>query len=260
MILDDIVLKRKEQLERAKANISENEIISLAKNANNPVKDFKSALSKAGMSFICEVKRASPSKGIISENFEPVKTAIEYEKAGANAISILTEEYYFKGSNDYLTAIRKEVSIPLLRKDFIIDPYQIYEARAIGADAILLIAALLSTDRIIEYKKIAEGIGLHCLTEIHNEEELQKVIKADCDIIGINNRNLKTFEVSLETTKMLAGLISKDKIIVSESGIVNHEDIVFVSKNGANAVLIGETLMRSGNIAKTLSELRGNVC
>jgi len=257
MIFDDIVLKRKEQLESAKSNISETEIIRLAKSISTPTKDFKSALAKNEMSFICEVKKASPSKGIIAEDFDPVEIAKTYEKAGADAISVLTEEFYFKGSNDFLTAIRRQVSIPLLRKDFIIDPYQIYEARVIGADAILLIAALLDTETIIEYKKIAGEIGLYCLVEVHNEEELQKVRKADCDIIGINNRNLKTFDVTLETTARLAKLIPNEKVIVSESGIVTNEDIEFVQENGANAVLIGETLMRSSNVSKTLEELRG---
>ena len=256
MILDNIMQKRKEQLERAKTTICENKIIELAKSVSTPTKDFKLALMKSGTSFICEVKKASPSKGIISQDFNPIQIAKEYEKAGADAISVLTEEFYFKGCNDFLTQIRKEVSIPLLRKDFIIDPYQIYEARVIGADAILLIASLLSTDRIIEYKKIAKDLGLHCLVEVHNEDELQKVIKADCDIIGINNRNLKTFDVSLETTSKLSKMISNDKIIVSESGITSYNDIKLVQKYNAKAVLIGETLMRSKNIAKTLKELK----
>ena len=172
---------------------------------------------------------------------------------------MLTEEFYFGGRSEYLTAIRKEVSIPIIRKDFIIDSYQIYEARVIGADAILLIAGLLSVDRIIEYRKIAQGLGLNCLVEVHNEEELQKVIEAKCDIIGINNRDLKTFEVGLETTSRLAKLIPNDCLIVSESGIVSHKNIEFVKNSGANAVLIGETLMRSENITQTLKNLKGDL-
>jgi len=259
MILDDIVLKRVKQLERAKAIIPEIEIIRLAKSIETPTRNFKSALQKDKISFICEVKKASPSKGIICENFNPVEIAKKYENAGADAISVLTEEFYFSGRSEYLTEIRKEASIPIIRKDFIIDSYQIYEARAIGADAILLIAGLLSVDRIIEFKKISQGLGLDCLVEVHNEEELKKVIEAKCDIIGINNRNLKTFEVSLETTSRLSEMIPQGCVIVSESGIVSHKDIEFVKNSGANAVLIGETLMRSHNIAKTLKNLKGEL-
>lgn len=257
MILDDIVIKRKGQLKLAKAKISDNEIIALAKKITSPTKDFKAALSTEKLAVISEVKKASPSKGLICENFNPVEIAKTYEKAGANAISVLTEEFYFKGSSDFLTAIRKEVSIPLLRKDFIIDPYQIYEARVIGADAILLIAALLDTNTIIQYRKIAADLGLHCLVEVHNEEELSSSLQAKCDIIGINNRDLKTFNVSLEVTSRLAKLIPNNCIIVSESGIATNEDMLAVKNSGANAVLIGETLMRSGNISATLNSLRG---
>ena len=258
MILDDILVKRKEQLIKEKQAVSLAQIIKKASEIKTTTKGFKAALSKDDIAFICEVKKASPSKGIICEDFSPVKIAKEYEKAGANAISVLTEEFYFKGNSNFLSDIRKEVEIPILRKDFIFDTYQIYEARVIGADAILLIAGILSTDRIIQFSKIAKSVGLDCLVEVHNEEELAKALKAECDIIGINNRNLKTFEVSLETTKSLASMISNGAIIVSESGIVTSDDISFVKKNGANAVLVGETLMRSNNVKMTLDELRGN--
>ena len=257
MILDNIIAKRKEQLLKEKQAVPLAEMVKKASGIITPKKGIKSALSKDGISFISEDKKASPSKGIICEDFHPVRIAKEYEKAGASAISVLTEEYYFKGSSNYLSQIRDEVEVPLLRKDFIFDEYQIYEARVIGADAILLIAGILTTSEIIEFRKIAGSLGLDCIVEVHNEEELEKALKADCDIIGINNRDLKTFNVSLETTKKLASKIPQGKIIVSESGIVTRDDIVFVKNARANAVLIGETLMRSENIKSTLDELRG---
>lgn len=259
MILDDIVIKRKEQLAAAKAKISDKDIIELARKITCPTKNFKEAVSGNRLAVISEVKKASPSKGLICADFNPVEIAKSYEKAGANAISVLTEEFYFQGDSDFLTAIRGEVALPLLRKDFIIDPYQIYEARVIGADAILLIAALLDTKTLIAYQKIAAELGLYCLVEVHNEEELASVLEAKCDIIGINNRNLKTFEVSLETTKRLAKLIPEGCVIVSESGISTNSDMEFAKENGANAVLVGETLMRSGDISATLKALRGDL-
>jgi indole-3-glycerol phosphate synthase len=259
MILDEIIIKRKEQLEREKSEVSLSEMIQLAKKSNYKPIDFGKALKKDKISIIAEVKKASPSKGIINEKFNPVEIATEYEKCGANAVSCLTEEYYFKGSSNFLKEIRQIISIPILRKDFIIDEYQIYEARAIGADAILLIAAILDTETLIKFKSIADSLNLSCLFEVHNKEELENVTKAGAEIIGINNRNLKTFDVSLDTTKSLAELIAKDCVIVSESGIKNNDDMRTTRKNGANAVLIGETFMRSDNIAKTMSELRAGV-
>lgn len=259
MILEQIVEKRKIQLAAAKARISDTEIREKAAKVTSPVKDFKAALSGERLAVIAEVKKASPSKGLICPDFHPVQIAKAYEQAGANAISVLTEEHYFQGNGAFLEAIRREVSLPLLRKDFIVDPYQIYEARVLGADAILLIAALLDTKTIVEYRKIAASLGLYVLTEVHDEMELQSVLEADCDIIGINNRNLKTFDVTLETTKRLAEKVPKGKILVSESGIAGNADMRFVKENGANAVLIGETLMRSGNIAGTLAELGADV-
>lgn len=257
MILDEILKRRKEQLLREKEAVSLSEIIRIATAITAPTRGFKEALAGNDISFICEVKKASPSKGIIAEDFKPVEIAKSYEKAGASAISVLTEEFYFKGQSDYLKKISREVSIPILRKDFIFDTYQIYEARIIGADAILLIAGILSIDRIIQFQKIANSLGLDCLVEVHDEHELEKALKSDCDIIGINNRNLKTFDVDLNTTKTLGSLINPQKIIVSESGIKTYNDVSFIKECGARAVLVGETLMRSENISKTLNELRG---
>ena len=259
MILDEIKLKRIEQLNREKEKISFSEIKKAAEKISTPCQNFKKAItpqSESEIAIIAEVKKASPSKGIIQPNFDPVNTAIAYEKAGANAISCLTEEFYFKGSAQYLKEIKESVSIPVLRKDFIFDTYQIFEARVLGADAILLIAAMLDKNELREYRMIAEDLGLSVLAESHNEEELYKVLEAGCTVAGINNRDLKTFEVSLDTTKKLAGLVPEDCVIVTESGIKGNSDIRELRASGAQAALIGETLMKSGDIAKTLAELR----
>ena len=255
MILDDIAVYRKQQLEREKSAISPEEMKKAAERISAPCKDFGGALKAEGISVIAEVKKASPSKGVIQPNFDPVATAVQYQQAGARAVSCLTEEHYFQGSSKYLQSIRENISLPILRKDFIIDPYQIYEARCIGADAILLIAAMLDTATIREYRKIAEALDLDVLAESHNEAELDSVLEAGCGIIGINNRNLKTFEVTLETTVQLAERVPKGYTIVSESGIRDKADIKLLRSCGAEAVLIGETLMRSGDIAKSLKEL-----
>lgn len=259
MILDDIVVRRKEQLEREISNISREIMKDKALNTEFPAISFRNAIKKDNLSVICEVKKASPSKGLIRPDFHPVEIAKEYEKAGANAISCLTEEFYFKGSSKYLSAIRKEVSIPILRKDFIFDDYQIYEAKAIGANAILLIAAILSTDQMIEFQELAHTLNLQCLVEVHNQEELEKVLKFTPDIIGINNRNLKTFEVDLNTTEKVRKNVPRETILVSESGIKDNKDMKTVCKLGADAVLIGETLMRSNDITATLHDLRKGV-
>ena len=192
MILDDIVEKRKEQLQREKDNIEPQDMKEMALNSKNKNHGFKEVLKESGLSVISEVKKASPSKGVITEDFRPVETAIAYEEAGAAAISCLTEEHYFKGGSKYFADIRAKVNIPMLRKDFIFDEYQIYEAKVLGADAILLIAAILSEEKIKEFYDLTKSLDLDCLVEVHNEEELKKVIACGCDIIGINNRNKQT--------------------------------------------------------------------
>lgn len=259
MILDDIIEKRKEQLQRDMARVPLIEVRAAAeKAAETPTgRSFREALTSFPKpAVIAEVKKASPSKGIISEDFRPVEQAVEYQAAGAAAISCLTEEYYFKGSAEYFRQIRKAVNIPMLRKDFIIDPYQIYEAKAMGADAVLLISAVLSPVQLHDYRVLAESLGMDVLAESHNESELKAVIASGCTICGINNRNLKTFVVALETTSALAEIVPEGSIIVSESGIKNAEDMKYLADCGADAVLIGETLMRSGSIADSMKELR----
>ena len=259
MILDDIVEKRREQLEREKENFPQEDMKEMALNSRRVSLDFKAALKADGISIISEVKKASPSRGIISEDFRPTEQAKAYEEAGADAISCLTEEHFFKGADKYLADIRASVNLPILRKDFIFDEYQIYEAKVLGADAVLLIAAILSEEELIKLSRLAASLGLFCLTEVHNEEELQKVVRCKCDIIGINNRDLNTFHVDLNTTKRLAKLVPYDAVLVSESGMKNGNDIKEVKEYGADAVLIGETLMRSGDIKNTIKELRGSL-
>lgn len=255
MFLDDICAKRREQLAAEISRVSREEMQALAKAA--PAKaSFYEALKQPGISFICEAKKASPSKGLLCPDFRPTELAVQYEAAGAAAISCLTEEAYFMGSSKYLTAITEKVNIPVLRKDFILDVYQIDEAKVIGASAVLLIAAMLEQEQMQAFLDHAHALGLDCLVEVHNMEELELAQKCSPRILGINNRNLHTFEVSLQTTAELAAHRRPGQILVSESGLRNHADVEFVRSCGADAVLIGETLVKSGNIAATLQALR----
>lgn len=209
------------------------------------------------ISFICEVKKASPSKGVIAEDFPYLSIAAEYEKAGADAISVLTEPEYFKGSNQYLSEISRAVNIPVLRKDFTIDEYQIYEAKAIGADAVLLICSLLDTETLKKYLKVCDELGMSALTEAHTEEEIYSALAAGTRVIGVNNRNLKTFEVDLSNSVNLRNLVPQNIIFVAESGIKTEADMAVLREAGVNAVLIGETLMRSPDKKAQLNRLRG---
>ncbi len=256
MILDEIAGKRREQLKREMDAVPFEIVKRAAEQAPAPL-DFKKSLQKDRLSVIAEVKKASPSKGMICPDFHPAQIAGNYETAGADAVSVLTEESYFQGSSAVLREVRATIKIPILRKDFILSPYQIYEARSIGADAILLIAALLSTEKLKEFKKIADSLGLACLMEAHNEDELEKVLSAGAEIVGINNRDLRTFRVDVAATARLARLVPQECILVSESGVKSRSDFLAAEKAGAKAVLIGETLMRSKDPATTLRELRG---
>ena len=261
MILDEIIKRRKIQLEREMHECSLSEI---KKRADMQLCDrmplpLDEVLKKDRLSCICEVKKASPSRGIIREDFRPVEIAKEYEAAGADAISCLTEEHFFHGSSKYLADIRKEVKIPILRKDFIFDEYQVYEAAAIGADAILLIMSVLGLRHYVSLYKLAENLGLSVLVEVHNTEEIKKAAVAEPKIIGVNNRDLTTFEVDLYTVQKLKPFISNDAVFVSESGIKTNSDMKMVHSLGADAVLIGETLMRSDNITDELHKLREGV-
>jgi len=217
--------------------------------------DFRKALSAPGLSFICEVKKASPSKGIIAEHFPWLEIAKEYEEGGASAISVLTEPEFFMGSEQYLREISAAVKIPTLRKDFIIDPYQIYEAKLWGASAILLICALLEPQTVSKYIAIADELSLDCLVEIHSEQEAQEAVDAGARIIGVNNRDLTTFTIDTELTMRLKTKIPSGTLTVAESGINNTEDIRKLKEIGVDAVLIGESLMRSKDRKKLLNEL-----
>ncbi len=218
---------------------------------------FERALGKEGMSFICEVKKASPSKGIIAEHFPYEEIAVEYERAGADAISVLTEPFYFKGSDDYLAAIRRRVELPLLRKDFTVDEYMLYEAKLLGADAVLLICAILSPMQLSEYAGIAGELGLSALVEAHDEAEVEMALAAKARIIGVNNRNLRDFTVDINNSVRLRELVPPEILFVSESGMKGREDIARLEQNGTDAVLIGETFMRSSDKAGMLRELAG---
>lgn len=217
--------------------------------------EFENALKTNEISFICEVKKASPSKGVIAEDFPYLEIAKEYEAAGAAAISCLTEPKWFMGSDKYLKEISNAVSIPVLRKDFTVCEYQIYEAKTLGASAVLLICALLDTDTIREYIKICDTLGMSALVEAHDEGEVNSALAAGARIIGVNNRNLKDFTVDVNNSNRYRQMIPDDVLFVSESGIKTHRDIEVLQKNHTDAVLIGETLMRSDDKKATLEEL-----
>jgi len=217
---------------------------------------FERALAASGLSFICEVKKASPSKGIIASDFPYLQIALEYEAAGATAVSVLTEPDYFLGSDQYLREITAAISIPAIRKDFVIDPYQIYEAKNLGAKAVLLICALLDAQTLAEYIKIADELGLSSLVEIHNEAEAEQAVKAGARIIGINNRDLKTFKVDLAVTARLRSLIPAGVLAVAESGIKSPEDVLAINALNIDAALVGESLMRAADKKRFLGELK----
>lgn len=263
-ILDKICETTKERIEKEKQKIS---LVKVRKNAEiikNIEKEkyfnFEKAIGKKEkINFICEIKKASPSKGIIAENFDYIEIAKDYQKAGADAISCLTEPHYFLGADEYLKAVKETVNIPVLRKDFIIDEYMIYKSKNIKADAILLIAAVLDKYKLKDYFDIANDLGLSSLFEIHNEEELEKVLNLNPRIIGVNNRDLKTFEVDINNSVRLRKLIPNNIIFVSESGIKCREDIKTLEENKTSAVLIGESLMTKKDKEKEIKKLRGIV-
>ena len=259
MILDDIVEYKKGELQKSLELLPLTELQNRLNDQKPPLDFYTSANADSYPKVISEIKKASPSRGVICENFEPVKIAKSYEANGAAAISVLTDEKFFQGSLDYLSRIREVVNIPLLRKDFTIDPYQIFEARAHGADVVLLIAAILEKEMIKEYLEVVGSLKMNAIVEIHNHEELEKVIDTGCKIIGINNRNLKTFEVDLSTTVELIKYIPEDILVISESGISNPGDIKMLRNLGVNTFLIGESFMKSddpgGMLSNYISEI-----
>ena len=243
-ILKKIVENTRENLKAKKAKLSLEDVKSSLKELDLPKSNFKSSISNKDEAIIAEIKKASPSAGVISENFNPVEKAKEYESVGAAALSILTEEDFFLGSIDYLKAVKRKTSLPILRKDFIIDEYQIYESKLIGADCILLIASILSDLQIEEFVKIAKKLELDYLIEIHDEKELKRVELYKDALIGVNNRNLNTFEVDLDNSIRIKNLFKEKNIFIAESGIKSIDDINYLKLHNINVFLIGESLMR----------------
>ncbi|KUO68785.1 MAG: indole-3-glycerol phosphate synthase [Clostridia bacterium BRH_c25] len=249
MILDDIIANKRLQLQQEKELKPLQALYGDIR--NTPVRDFKGALNKKNISIIAEVKKASPSKGVIRGAFDPANIAQVYREAGMDAVSVLTERKFFQGQDEYIEEVKNVNTKPVLRKDFIIDEYQLYQSRAIGADAVLLIAAVLGGELKSYYEKAGE-LGLFCLVEVHTREELYIALDSGCDIIGINNRNLKTFNVDLRTTEELIRGIPGGITVVSESGIKSPQDVRYLRELGVNAVLIGETFMRKIDDVKTI--------
>ena len=258
MILDQIAADTRLRVEAKKKEISLEEVKRdaqrMEKNTGFP---FETALRKPDLGFICEVKKASPSKGIIAEEFPYLQIAKEYNEAGADAISCLTEPKYFLGKDEYLKEIAKEVKIPVLRKDFVVDEYQIYEAKILGASAVLLICAILEEEQLKVYLQIAKELGLSALVEAHDEKEIKQAVRAGAKIIGVNNRNLKDFSVNVGNSTNLRNFVPPEILFVAESGIKGPEEIKALRKNKVDAVLIGETMMRSPDKAKMLRFLKG---
>ena len=257
-ILEEIAEKTRERIRKEKRQFPLEQLKNLAEKAPQQP-SFLEALKKPGMSYICEVKKASPSKGLIAPEFPYLEIAKEYEAAGASAISCLTEPFYFMGSDTYLCEITETVDIPVLRKDFTVDKYMIYQAKAFGAAAVLLICAILNDQELLEYRELAETLGMDALVEAHDENEVARALKTGAKIVGVNNRDLKTFKVDMNNSIRLRNLAPDNVVFVSESGIKNAGDIAILERNRVGAVLIGETLMRSLDKKAALEELNGGV-
>ena len=254
-ILDRIVESKLLRLAERENLVKTAELAELARSCTQPVIDFSARLCQPGMlALIGEIKKASPSKGIIQSDFKPAVQAAAYEQASIAAVSVLTEEDYFLGSDDILKQVRQTVKLPILRKDFTVSDRQIYEARLMGASAVLLICAILPDDRLERFLQLTHDLGLKALVEVHDLAELMRALSVGAEIIGINNRDLHSFHLDLSVTERLAGLIPAGKIIVSESGIQNAKDMARVYRAGAHAVLIGESLMRTAGTSQTVKQ------
>ena len=258
-ILDELADYAKKRVAEEKQILSLDEIKKSAFSMPKGDFAFEKALKKDDIAFICECKKASPSKGIIAENFPYLEIAQEYEKAGADCISVLTEPSRFLGRDIYLKEITQKVSIPCLRKDFTVDEYMIYQAKLLGASAVLLICSILDKFQIKEYIDICDMLGLSALVEVHDENEIQTALQSGARIIGVNNRNLKDFSVDTDNSRKLRALVPIDIIFVSESGVKTPEDVQNLRNIGANAVLVGETLMRAENKRDMLAKLKGKI-
>jgi len=261
MFLDRIVATKKKEVEALKEGFSLQAVeksISELPSCRGFLKSVTEGRHRS-MGLIAEVKKASPSKGLIRQDFDPVQLAMGYRDAGADCISVLTDRDYFQGHNDYLKAVRASVDVPLLRKDFTIDYRQIYEARLIGADAVLLIAAILTTQEMKQFLELSRDLGLDALVEVHDREELERVLELDAELIGINNRNLRTFVTDIKTTEDLIAMIPPGKTVISESGIGRPEEIGYLLDIGAHGVLVGEHFMRQPNVGEAVEKLLGPV-
>jgi indole-3-glycerol phosphate synthase len=265
-ILDTIVAQKRVEVARLPAGpVTAHDLRQAVAARGTGVRDFLGALARprrGDIGLIAEVKKASPSAGVLCADFDPVRIARTYAEAGAGCLSVLTDEQFFQGSLEYLRSIRAAVDLPLLRKDFLIDERQILEAVQAGADAILLIVAILDDDRLAHFHALAEAAGLAVLVEVHDEAELERALRCGARLVGVNNRNLKTFQVDLGTTERLARILATadrpgDRLLVAESGIRNRADVVRLKACGAGAILVGETLMRSADLGQTAAELLG---
>jgi len=257
-ILKKIIDKKRQEVDYSIKHFGIEKIIDLARsneNSRNFYKALKDKIATGKNAVIAEIKKASPSKGVLRNNFNPIEIAKSYEKAGACCLSILTDKTFFQGDNQYLINAKKAVSIPVIRKDFIIDSYQIYEAKAIGADCILLIVACLNYEKLVELKDLALSLGMDVLIEVHNIQELEIALKLDLAMIGINNRNLRNFEVSLNKTIQLVKNIVNTKLIITESGISTKKDVALMNKNNINCFLVGEAFMKDEDPGEKLKEL-----
>ncbi len=255
MMLSKIIEEKRREIDRAQKQVSLSELKTRVSSIYEK-SQFKKNISRKGhINLIAEIKKSSPSKGIIRADFDPMRIALAYQASGASAISVLTDERFFDGKLEYLRTVKERVTIPVLRKDFIIDEYQIYETLANGADAMLLIAQILTQEELTRFLNLARDLGMDVLVEAHNEEDIEKALNSNAAIIGINNRDLTNFNVDIDTTQRLIRLIPETKVIVSESGIETYEQVMFLKSLGVNAVLIGETFMRADNIGEKVREL-----
>ena len=254
MILDEIVAYKRGELAQRKAELPLADVMARARQ-EPPPRDFEGALRAPGISLIAEVKKASPSKGLLCPDFDPVRIATAYRDGGAAAISVLTDEHFFQGSLTHLTTVREHVELPVLRKDFLFDPYQVYEARAAGADAALLIVGILDDGLLRELHDLVGELGLAALVEVHDEGELERALGAGARIIGINNRDLRTFQVDLGTTGRLRALVPDDCVVVAESGIHTRSHVEQLREWRVDAMLVGESLVTSGDIVGKAREL-----
>jgi indole-3-glycerol phosphate synthase len=255
MILDDIVAYKREELATQKLLVSLVRLQAMPLFTQSPPSFMSGVRDKKGRSIIAEVKKASPSKGVIRADFDPLALAKTYAANGAAAMSVLTEKKFFQGSLEYVRLIREHVKLPLLRKDFLFDPYQVYEARAFGASAILLIVAILTDNQIIELQDLARSLGMDCLVEVHDELELERALRCGVSLLGINNRDLRTFHTTIETSERLMRLVPSEVTVVSESGLSKVEQLARLEAQGVRAFLIGETFMAAPDPGKPLREM-----